>query len=154
RQRKMRIELAVEDFLRRLHDRLGAPRIKKPERAIGLRRSALDQRQSRDQRARHELFADGEIMPRAFGLRAPIGFGGHVDRAEGIGLAAEAEVRRLMMDDRWNRISSVLCLPSSAACFHFLRNRSSRTTSPPPVSGGGASVSSAGNAAGFWPAAL
>ena len=43
RQRKMIIELAVEDFLRRLDNRLGAPGIEEAERAIGFRRGALDE---------------------------------------------------------------------------------------------------------------
>ena len=88
RERKMVVELAVEDFLCRLRDRLGAPCVEEAERAIGFGGGALHQRQRRDQRARHALFADREIMPRALGLCAPIGLRRHFDRTEGIGFGA------------------------------------------------------------------
>ena len=61
----MFVELAVEDFLRRLHDGLGAARVEKAERAIGLGGGAFGQRQRRDQGARHTLFAPS-ILRRPF----------------------------------------------------------------------------------------
>ena len=82
RQREMIIELAVEDFLRRLDDRSCPARIDEAKRAIGLRRGALDDGERHDQRARHYLIADRKIMPRALGLGAPIAVGRHFDRAE------------------------------------------------------------------------
>ena len=48
RKRKMLVALAVEDFLRRLHDGLGAARVEEAERAIGLGGGAFGQRQRRD----------------------------------------------------------------------------------------------------------
>ena len=84
----MVVELAVEDFLLCLDDGLGAARFEKAERAVGFGGGALHQRQCRDQRARHALFADREIMPRALGLRAPIGLRRHFDWTEGIGFGA------------------------------------------------------------------
>ena len=59
-----------------------------PERQIGLRRGALDEGERADQRARHALVADAEIVARALGLRAPIAVGRHLDRAERIGFGA------------------------------------------------------------------
>jgi hypothetical protein len=41
-----------------------------------------------DDRDRHPVLADTEILPAAFGLRAPIAIGGDVDRTETIGLGA------------------------------------------------------------------
>ena len=84
----MFVELAVEDFLRRLHDGLGAARVEQAKCAVGLGRGALGKRQRRDQGARHHLFADRKIMPRALGLRPPIGLRRHFDRTEGIGFGA------------------------------------------------------------------
>ena len=39
---KLIVELAVDDLLRGLDDRLGAPRVERSELAIGFRRRALD----------------------------------------------------------------------------------------------------------------
>ena len=58
----MIVELAVDDFLRRLHDRLGAPRVEQAELVIDLGGGTLDQRQRPDQRARHAFVADAEIV--------------------------------------------------------------------------------------------
>ena len=87
-ERKLIVELAVDDFLRRLHDRLGAPRIEQAELAIDFGGGALDQRQRRDQRPRHALVADAEIIARPLGLRAPIVIGRNFDRAEAVGFGA------------------------------------------------------------------
>ena len=49
---------------------------------------------ARDQRARHALLADAEIIARALGLRAPIAVGRHFDRAERIGFGAGLHLTR------------------------------------------------------------
>ena len=105
RQREMIVELAVDDLLRRLHDGLCAARIERSERQIGFRRGALDDGERADDRARHALLADAEIIARALGLRAPVAVRRHFDRAERIGFGAG---------------------------LHFFLKRSSRTTSAPP----------------------
>ncbi len=87
-QRELIVEFAVDDFGRRLHDRLGAPRIEQAELAIDFGGGALDQRQRRDQRPRHALVADAEIIARALGLRAPIAIGRDLDRPEAVGFGA------------------------------------------------------------------
>ena len=87
-KRKMPVELAVDDLVRRLHDRLGAPRVERAEREIGLGGGALDDGERGDQRARHALLADAEILARALGLRAPIAVGRHLDRPEAVGFGA------------------------------------------------------------------
>ncbi len=55
---------------------------------VGFRRGALDDAEGADQRLRHAVAADLEILQRALGLRAPIAVGGHVDRTEAVGFAA------------------------------------------------------------------
>ena len=96
----MFVELAVEDFLRRLHDGLGAARVEQAKCAVGLGRGALGKRQRRDQGARDALFANRKIMPRALGLSAPIGLRRYFDRTEGIGFGAGPDNRGRMTDDR------------------------------------------------------
>src|SRR5580704_9544160 len=110
----MIVELAVDDLLRRLHDGFCPAGIERSERQLGFRRGALDDGERPDDRARHALLADTEIIARTLGLRAPVAVRRHFDRAERIGFGAG---------------------------LHFFRKRSSRTTSAPPppfVSGSGA----------------
>jgi hypothetical protein len=63
-------------------DGAGAARVEQSELAIGFRRRALDDGQRRDDRARHKLVADAEIVARALGLRPPVAIGRHFDRPE------------------------------------------------------------------------
>ncbi|MHC2439591.1 hypothetical protein ACVMB0_006966 [Bradyrhizobium sp. USDA 4451] len=87
-QRKMIVELAVDHFLRCAGNGVGAARIELAEFAIGLGGRELHHGKRVDDRDRHPVVADFEILPRAFGLRAPVAVGGNVDRAEAVGLAA------------------------------------------------------------------
>ena len=57
-------------------------------RANELLGGELDDAERMDDRHRHAVMADLEILPRAFGLRPPIAIGGNVDRTEAVGLAA------------------------------------------------------------------
>src|SRR5262249_48921028 len=108
------------------------------ERPVHLGGGALDDSQRADQRPRHPLGADPEVLDRALGLRAPIAIGRHLDRAEGVGLGPGARSGALAGRDP--------ALP-------FLRKRSRRATSAPapPLSAGGfggsADFSDAGAAA-------
>ena len=87
-QRKVAVELAVDHLLRGRRDRARALRVENAERPVHLRRRALDQRHRADQRLRHALLADAEILQRALRLRAPVAVGGDLDRAEGVGFGA------------------------------------------------------------------
>ncbi|MGY2808105.1 hypothetical protein ACVIHF_004835 [Bradyrhizobium sp. USDA 4506] len=87
-QREIVVELAFDYFLGCADDGAGAARIELAELAIGLRGRKLHDAECMDDRDRHAVVADLEILPRAFGLRAPIAVGGNVDRTEAVGLAA------------------------------------------------------------------
>ena len=54
----------------------------------------FDDAERMDDRHRHAILTDPEILSRAFGLRAPIAVGGNVDRTEAVGLAAGGFVSR------------------------------------------------------------
>ena len=87
-QGKMTVELAVHDLVCRRGDRLRQVLIEAAELEIGQRRSLLDERHGADQRLRHPLVADFEVLPRALGLRAPIAVGRDFDRPERVGFGA------------------------------------------------------------------
>ena len=87
-QREMIVELAVDHLLRGAGDGGGAARIEQAELAVGFCGSELDDAERMDERHRHAVLADAEILPAALGLRAPITIGGDVDRTETVGLAA------------------------------------------------------------------
>ena len=89
-QREMVVELAVDHLLRRLDDGAGARASSRPSAMVDLGGGALDDAERADERQRHALGADAEILERALGLRAPIAVGRHLDRAEGVGLGAGA----------------------------------------------------------------
>src|SRR3954470_4953400 len=120
----MIVELAVDDLLRRARDHLRAACVECAERVVHFGRGALDNAKSADKRLRHALFADAEVAARAFGLRPPMIVGGHLDRAEGVGLDARFGHSCLQEQKRQRPLNSQL--------IYFLRKRSSRTTSPPP----------------------
>ncbi len=147
-QRELIVEPAGDDLIGGGNDRLGAACIERTELPIGFGGGALDERQRGDQRARHALFADAEIVAGALGLRAPIGFRCDLDRAERIGLGPGAGNGGAA--DRGGTTGSIAgspvsAPPSSVVRRHFFLNRSRRTTSPPPV---GPVPSSAAPAAG------
>ena len=112
-QRELIVELAVDDFGRRLHDRLGAPRIERAELAIDFGGGALDQRQRRDQRPRHALVADAEIIARTLGLRAPIAIGRDFDRPEAVGFGAGFHVAQNVSDAARRSVSFEDARPDS-----------------------------------------
>ena len=118
--------LTVDHLLRGLDDRACAAGIEQAERAVRLGGSALDDAERADQRARHALAADPEILDRALGLRAPVAVGRHFDRAECVGLDPAARPGA--------SLGSIL---STNRRHYFLRKRSSRTTSAPGLSPGG-----------------
>ena len=93
-QRKMIVELALDHLARGAGDGAGAARVEQAEFAVGLRCGELDDAERVNDADRHPVMADLEILPRAFGLRAPIAIGGNVDRTEAVGLAAGRFVSR------------------------------------------------------------
>ena len=58
------------------------------EDSVGVGGGEFDDAKRMDDRHRHAILTDPEILSRAFGLRAPIAVGGNVDRTEAVGLAA------------------------------------------------------------------
>ena len=84
----MIVELALDHLAGGAGDGAGAACIEQAEFPVGLRGGELDDAERMDDRHRHAVMADLEILPRAFGLRAPIAIGGNVDRTEAVGLAA------------------------------------------------------------------
>src|SRR4029079_12941244 len=115
----MIVELAVDDFLRRPDDGAHPAGVDELERMIDLGRGALDDGERADQRPRHALGADAEVLDRALGLGAPVTVGRDFDRAEAVGLDPGA---------------SFIAFRGSSRDHHFLRKRSSRTTSAPALS--------------------
>ena len=87
-QRKMIVELALDHLARGAGDGAGAPLVDQPQFAVGLGRRELDDAERVNDLDRHPVLADAEILPRAFGLRAPIAVGGNLDRTETVGLGA------------------------------------------------------------------
>ena len=87
-QRKMIVERAIDHFARGAGDGAGAALVEQPKLAIGFRRCKLDDAERANDRRRHPVLADAEILPRTFGLRAPITIGGNRDRTEAVGLHA------------------------------------------------------------------
>jgi hypothetical protein len=87
-EREIVVEPAVDDFLGGLDDPARALRVEDAERKVRLGGGALDEAECVDERQRHLLGADTEILDRALRLRAPIAVCGHVDRAERVGLGA------------------------------------------------------------------
>src|SRR5688572_9136854 len=113
----MIVELGVDHLLRGLGDGAGALSVDQLERQVHLGRGALDDAKRADQRPRHALGADPEVLNGTLGLRAPVAVGCDLDRAEGVALGSAAS--RAARSDR-------------SFGHHFLRKRSSRTTSAPP----------------------
>ena len=87
-QREVIVELAFDHFPCRADDGAGAARIEQSEFPVGLGGGEFDEAERMDDRDRHAIMADLEILSRAFGLRAPIAVGGNVDRTETVGLTA------------------------------------------------------------------
>lgn len=84
----MIVEAAVDHLARGADDGTGAALVEQAELAVGLRRGELDDAERMHERDRHAIRADAEILPRTFGLRAPIAIGGDLDGTETVGLGA------------------------------------------------------------------
>jgi hypothetical protein len=84
----MIVELAVDHLARGADDGAGAALVDQPKLAVGFRRRQLDDAERANDRHRHPVMADPEILPGAFGLRAPVAIGGHLDRSKTVGLHA------------------------------------------------------------------
>jgi hypothetical protein len=87
-QRKIIVEFTVDDFLRRLIDRLGDLFFQLAERQIGPRGGLFLDAERAYQRQRHTLVADGEVLHAALGLGAPVFIGRNLDLAHGVGFDA------------------------------------------------------------------
>src|SRR5258708_6445049 len=103
-------------------------------------------------RKRHAFGADAEILPGAFGLRAPVFVGGDFDRPKTVGFDANR-----ILSGRAGPLCRSACHGLKAVAgedVYFLRKRSSRTTSAPSLglgspSWGLSSAVSAGFSAGL-----
>jgi hypothetical protein len=90
-QWKLAVEVAARDLGRGLLDHFGKLGIEPGDARIHPCRGLLDEAQRVDDLERHLLApAEWEILDRALGLSAPICMGRDVDRAEAVGLGAEA----------------------------------------------------------------
>ena len=87
-QREMFVELAVDHLLGSVRNHASALAVEDAERLVDVGRRTLDQPERADERQRHALLADAEILQRALGLRAPIFVRRDIDRSERIGLGA------------------------------------------------------------------
>src|SRR5437588_12924160 len=85
---KMIVEFAVNHFARSASDGGGAALVERSEFTIGQCGGELDDAERVNDRDRHPVLADAEILPGALGLGAPIAVDGNVDRAEAVGLGA------------------------------------------------------------------
>src|ERR1700674_1667695 len=139
-EREMLVELALAHLAGDPGDGAGAAGIERAELVVHLGGRALDDAERMDQWPRHQLSADGKILERTLGLRAPISVGGHRDGAEAVGLGAGFRARRGRGSARSGPIPPAVETLHRA---HFLRKRSSRTTSPPWPPGGRGSGSPA-----------
>ena len=139
-KRKMRVEFAGDDFLRRIDDRLRHIRLDQALFGVDLRRRQFHPRQRVNDVDRHLLTANRKIFFRALCLRAPIGPGRNGDVAEGIAFdtvifshcfahrlrlfAARKVVVRLvawLCGILWRR--SIACGGCPRACGFFRRRR-------------------------------
>ena len=69
-EREMLVELALDDFLRGLHDERAALGIEQPEIVVRLRGGPFDQTKRADERPRKTLAADRKIQDGALGRSA------------------------------------------------------------------------------------
>ena len=84
----MIVELAVDHLPCGARDGGGAALVEQSEFTIGQCGGELDDAERVNDRDRHPVLADAEILPGALGLGAPIAVDGNVDRAEAVGLGA------------------------------------------------------------------
>ena len=67
----MIVELAVDHLARGADDGAGAPLVQQAQFAIGFRRGQLDDAKRVDDRHRHPVMADAEILPAERSVCAP-----------------------------------------------------------------------------------
>ncbi len=91
---KMIVELAVDHLARGASDGAGAALVDQSQFAIGFGGRQLDDAERANDVHRHPVMADAEILPGAFGLRAPVAIGGNLDRTEAVGLGARGSGSR------------------------------------------------------------
>ena len=84
----MPVELALDDLLRGLDDRLAKLGVEPPERHICLGSGTFDDAKGAHDCGRLLLPADLEVCQRALGLRAPVAVRRHFNRSESVGLGA------------------------------------------------------------------
>ncbi len=84
----MRIELALDHLLRRLHNRVADLRIEMAKRHVRFGRGPFHDAQRPHDGKRLLLPADLEIAQAALRLRAPIAVGSNLDGTERVGLDA------------------------------------------------------------------
>ncbi|MCY1283300.1 hypothetical protein D9M70_321760 [compost metagenome] len=88
RQRKLLRPAAFDHFRGRLLDGVRQLGREYAQLTVGAGRAQLQDGKGLDQRGRHLLVADAEVLARAFGLRAPKMIGGHGDAAQAVFLDA------------------------------------------------------------------
>ena len=87
-ERKMIVELTLDDVLRRFNDRVAELFVELAQSHVGFGRGALDDAEGAHDRCRLPLPTDLEIAEAALGLRAPIAVGGDFDGSERVGFRA------------------------------------------------------------------
>src|SRR5262249_38309854 len=89
--------LARDHFISRTDDRLADGGVLElPEVEIDLRRRALDEGEGMDERQRHAIGADLEVLERALSLRAPEAVGRDFDFTHRVGFNPRAHRRRIL----------------------------------------------------------
>src|SRR4051794_6270620 len=81
---------AVDYFFGRVHDRLTDLGVDGAQFDIGLGGSLLLDAQGANQRGRHALSADFEVLERTLGLSAPVPVGRYLNGTEAVGLCAKS----------------------------------------------------------------
>ncbi len=86
----MIVELSVDHLAGGAGNGAGALGVEQAEFAIALCGGKFDDAERPDDRLRHALLADPEVVAGAFGLRAPVAVGGDLDRPERVGFCASS----------------------------------------------------------------
>src|SRR5262249_46745056 len=132
----------VDHLARGLGDRAGDARLEQAEFEIGFGGSQLHHRQRVNDRHRHAVMADAEVLSRPFGLGTPIAISGDVDRAEAVGFRTCRSGRRRAIRGSNHEQYPLRRKPAERSLYnamiylranYFLRKRSSRTTSAPSL---------------------
>ena len=84
----MIVELSVDHLARGADDGTRPALVDQAEFAVGFGGGELDDAERANNRHRHPVVADAEILPAAFGLRAPVAVGRNLDSTEAVGLDA------------------------------------------------------------------